>query len=85
MDITIEAKLLTAESKPYKVDGNEGVSHKIRLNIAGEIYVCKSSESQVRSLSAQAGKGGMATIAINSRKENMSLELLGFTPEKAGK
>jgi len=78
MQIQTEAKLLTAESKPYNVDGNVGTSHKIRINVEGEIYVCKSSPEQVAELSKLVGEEGQATIKINSRKENLSLELVEF-------
>lgn len=78
MEIKVKAKLLTAESRPYSVDGNEGVSHKIRVNVNGEIYVCKSTPDQVNSLKVLEGKDGEAVIKVNSRKENMSLELVSF-------
>jgi len=78
MDIQTKAKLLTAESKPYNVDGNSGTSHKIRLNIAGEIYVCKSTAEQVASLKEFEGQEGDAHIRVESRKENMSLKLVSF-------
>lgn len=82
MDIQTEAMLLTAESRPYSVDGNTGTSHKIRLNVAGEIYVCKSDEAQVAALKSLEGKSGLAQIKVNSRKENMSLQLVSFSVKK---
>jgi len=78
MKFETEAKLLTAESKPYVVDGNSGTSHKIRLNIDGEIYVCKSNENQVNALKDSVGKDGTAVVRVNSRAERLSLELLSF-------
>jgi len=78
MQIEQEAKLLTAESKPYEISGNSGVSHKIRLNIAGEIYVCKSTAEQVAELKPFEGEEGNAVIRIESRKENLSLKLISF-------
>jgi len=83
MQIETKAQLLTAESKPYSFNGNEGTSHKLRFNVAGEIYVCKSSEEQVRGLEPLVGQEGTALFAVNSRKENMSLECLSFKPQKA--
>lgn len=78
MQIETNAKLLSAESKPYNVDGNSGTSHKIRLNIEGEIFVCKSDEAQVQAMKEHIGKEGNATIEVISRKENMALKLMSF-------
>jgi len=78
MQIEQEAKLLTAESKPYEISGNSGVSHKIRLNIAGEIYVCKSTAEQVAEYKSFEGEEGTVVIKIESRKENLSLKLISF-------
>lgn len=82
MEIQTKAQLLTAESKPYNVDGNTGISHRIRLNVDGEIYVCKSTPEQISAVQAQVGKTGTALFKINSRKENMSLELISFSEGK---
>jgi len=81
MEIIQEAILLTAESKPYDFNGNAGTSHKIRLNIGGEIYVCKSSAEQISALQKFEGRTGDATVKVNSRKENLSLELVSFDAE----
>jgi len=78
MEINVNAKLLTAESNAYSFEGNVGTSHKIRLSVEGEIYVCKSTAEQVARYKAFEGKDGEAVIKVNSRKENLSLELLSF-------
>jgi len=78
MQIETKGKILSAESKPYEFAGNKGVSHKIRLSVDGEIYVCKSSEQQVSSLKDHVGEEGDLVIKVNSRKENLSLELVSF-------
>lgn len=78
MEITTQAKLLTAESRPYNVDGNTGTSHKIRLNIEGEIYVCKSTAEQVQALQSHIGNEGTAVLKVLSRREQMSLQLVSF-------
>lgn len=78
MDITIKAKLLTAESKPYSVNGNEGVSHKVRLLAQNEIFVCKSNAEQVSRLKDVQGEDGEAVFRLTSRKESLSLELVTF-------
>lgn len=76
MKIETQAKFLTAESKPYSMDGNNGVSHRIRLNVDGEIYVCKSSADQVQQVQQYLGEEKDVVLKVNSRKENMSLELV---------
>lgn len=78
MKIETHAKLLSAESKPYEFSGNKGVSHKIRLSIEDEIYVCKSTETQVSSLREKVGEEGEAVVKVVSRKETLSLELVSF-------
>lgn len=78
MQIETKAKLLSAESKPYEFSGNKGVSHKIRLSVDGEIYVCKSTETQVSALREKVGENGDVVLKVNSRKETLSLELVSF-------
>jgi len=75
MEIKTNAKVLSAESKPYDFGGNKGVSHRIRLSIDGEIYVCKSNESQVNSLKEYVGEDHAVVLKLLSRKEALSLEL----------
>jgi len=76
-----EAMMLSAISKPYNFDGNVGVSHRIRLNINGEIYVCKSNAEQITEMKKNVGKKGQADILITSPKENLSMELVGFSTD----
>jgi len=78
MEIETRATLLTAESKPYNFDGKVGTSYKVRLNVAGEIYVCKSSPEQVTELQEKLGEDGDAIFKLESRKENLSLKLVSF-------
>jgi len=81
MQIETQAKLLSAESNPYEFDGKSGVSHRIRLNVDGEIYVCKSTAKQVESLKDFIKQDGTATILVESRKEILTLKLAEFVPE----
>lgn len=81
MQFKSEATLLTAESKPYNIDGNAGTSHRIRVNVEGEIYACKSTAEQVNSLKEFEGKKGEVVLKVLSRKENLSLQLVSFVPE----
>jgi len=81
MQIETTGKILSAESKPYSVDGNEGVSHRIRVNVDGEIYSCKSSAEQVALFQSHIKQEGQVTFLLKSRKEALSLELELFKPE----
>lgn len=78
MDITIKAKLLTAESNQYKFDGKEGVSHKVRLLVNGEIFSLKSDSEQVAGLKDLKGLEGEAVLRFESRKENLTAKLVSF-------
>lgn len=76
--VTVDAKLLSAESKPYDFNGNSGTSHKVRLSVEGEIYVCKSTAEQVSSLQSKVGVDGEAVILFDSRKETLTAKLESF-------
>lgn len=76
--VDVRAKILTAESKPYDFAGNQGTSHKVRVSIDGEIYICNSSAEQVVSLQPHVLAEGSAVIGIESRKERLSLTLVEF-------
>jgi len=77
--ITTSATLLTAESRPYSIEGNEGVSHKARVNVDGEIYSLRTTEELVKELKNHLGEEGEAEIVFSSRKENLKAELVSFT------
>jgi len=79
MDITVEAKLLTAVSRPYDFNGKPGVSHKVRFLINDEIFVAKSSAEQVLRIASLAGQSGEAVFKISSPKEALALTLVSFT------
>jgi len=78
--------LLSAESKPYDVDGNKGVSHKARFLVDNqEIYNLVTNEEEVVALKQdiEAGKTvGDLEIGFTSKKENLKGELLSFKPVK---
>ena len=78
MQIETEAHLLSSEATPYDVGGNKGVSYRIRLNVGGEIFVCKSNAGQVQTMKDFVGQEGNAVLIVKSRKEVMSLELVSF-------
>lgn len=76
-----QAQLLSAESKPYNVDGNEGISHRIRFNVKGEIYSVKSTAEEVRKYEPLIGQVASLVIGLVSRKENLSLKIVSFEQE----
>lgn len=78
MDINVTGVLLSAESKPYNVDGNSGTSHKLRFNIGGEIYVVKSTAEQVAELQAYVKKELDLALRVESRRESLSLKLVSY-------
>lgn len=81
MIVNKTATLLTADSKPYNVNGNEGVSHKARFLIEGEIYSLTATEQLVKELKARIAdenQEGEAEIEFTSRKENLKAELVSF-------
>lgn len=78
MDINIKALVLSAVSKDYKFDGKEGVSHKVRLMVNGEIYICNSNEEQVKSLSSYVNKEVGVFLKVVSPRENLGLKIVSF-------
>jgi len=81
MIITEQGTLLSAESKPYNVNGNEGISHKIRVLIDGQIFPCKSSSTQVAQYKSYENKYGEITISLTSRKEALVVDFMEFVPQ----
>lgn len=79
MEIKTQAVCLSAESKPYNFQGNSGTSHAIRFNVNGEIFLCKSTESQVAEYKQYVGEEGEATFKLTSPKENIKLSVVSFT------
>jgi len=78
IDVTTEGMLLTAVSKPYSMNGTEGVSHRVRVLINGDIYACKSNANQVESLKGALGSMGKITLRFKSPKETLGVEFIGF-------
>jgi len=78
MKVETVAKILSAESKPYNMNGNEGISHRVRILVDGEIFACKSSANQVAQLKEHINEEGDVTLSFTSRKENLGVELVSF-------
>jgi len=81
MQIKTDARLLTAESKPYSFGGNEGVSHRVRLLVDGEIFACKSTSEDVAALARFEDQEGEAVLKLTSRKEMLGVEIESFEPK----
>lgn len=73
-----KAKVLSSESKPYDFQGNVGVSHKIRLNIEGEIFVVKTTEDQVNEFKKYVGQEGVVIVSFSSPKEVLKMTIDSF-------
>jgi len=78
MVIQERATLLTAESKPYNVNGNEGVSHKARFNVQGEIYSLKCTANDIQSLQQFVGQTGDLVFDLTSRREQIAVVFKSF-------
>jgi len=81
MLISGKAQLLTADSVPYSIDGNEGVSHKVRFNIDGEIYALKTDADTIKKLKPFEKQEGHLVFDLQSRKERISVVFTEFNPE----
>lgn len=73
--IKAKVKILSATSKPYKIEGNEGISHKVRFMHEDAIYEVKSTSEQVTMVTPYVGKEVDATVVVDSRKEVPALRL----------
>lgn len=76
--IKVSAKLIEVVQKPYKVEGNEGISYKLRFLVGDEIWQLKSSLEQTESLKTQISQIGSAEFVARSRKEDVTLQLANF-------
>lgn len=76
-----EAQIVSAESRAYDINGQKGVSHKVRINVNGEIYSCNSNEEQVTALKSLVGARGEAVITFYSPRERLVAKLEEFNEE----
>ena len=77
-----KAKVLSADNSPYDFNGNSGISHRIRLNIAGEVYAVKTSETQVNEFQKYVGKDVKVVLEFTSPKENLKMSILSVSEVK---
>lgn len=81
MIIEEKAKLLSAESNPYTIDGKEGVSHKLRFLIGGEIFSSKGTAEDVKEHLDNVGADGTVTLQFTSRRELLGCKFVDFATE----
>lgn len=76
----IQAKLIEIVEKPYSVNGNEGISYRLRfLTSEDEIISIKSNRDQCSNLKPYFGKVGKLTLSLSVRKEDVTLSVASFT------
>jgi len=77
-----KATVLSAESKPYDIDGNKGVSHKVRLFIKDSIFPAKADEQSVINAKQHVGKEVTVDLNFTSIKEKPDVSLVRIHPTK---
>ena len=80
--VETEAKLVEVIQKPYKVEGNEGISYKLLFLVNDKNWELKSSLEQTEDLKPLQGSVGKATFLVQSRKESVTLKLASFVKSK---
>lgn len=79
MRINSQIKILSAKSKPYDFDGKKGVTHKVRFNLDGEIFVVRvENEDEVAKYEALVGREGKAVLDLTSPAERINLSIVDF-------
>lgn len=76
--LKLNAKLIEVIQKPYKMEGNEGISYKVRFLVGDEIYQLKSTIEQTESLKPLVGQVGSAEFHVKTRLESVTLVLASF-------
>lgn len=71
-------KVLSAESKPYSFDGNEGVSHKVRVLLKDEIMPLRANADLVNQALTMVGKEAKISLSLTFPKENIRLNLISL-------
>jgi len=80
MQFEEKAQILEAFTKEFPTDDGVRKYSRVRLNIGGEIYACKCTESQVSALEslAKVKAFGRAVVSVNSPKEKLEINLVSF-------
>jgi tRNA U38,U39,U40 pseudouridine synthase TruA len=72
---TTNARVLSAASTPYEINGNSGISHKVRLLIGSAIFPLTSTKEQIEALQDYINKDVTATIEFTSVRERLGAKL----------
>jgi len=83
MKVKAQGILLTATSKPYDIEGNKGVSHRVRVLCTDQIFSVRASEEEVTELKKYEGQEGEVTIDFISPKENLQALFIDFEPTES--
>jgi len=84
MKITTEARLISAESKPWEIEGRSGVSHKVRVLVDTDVFVLKATEQDVARCNEyieEENTSGELTIDLVSSKEVTQTKFVSFEPK----
>jgi len=68
--------VLSADSKPWEMEGRTGISHRARFLMGNEIYPVRCTESQVSELNKVVGKAVEVVVDLVAPKENTRLEFV---------
>lgn len=78
IQVKVSGKLLSAASKSWTMDGRNGIVHKARFLIDGDVFEARTSMEYVSELKKQVYDEGEVTLQFVSPKENLSLNLISF-------
>lgn len=74
-----KALILSAISKPWEMsNGMKGISSKVRMMIAGEIFEVKATEDQVKALQLLVNETVTVDLRFVSPKEKLGVVLESF-------
>jgi len=75
----LNAKLIEVVEKPYSMNGNEGISYRLRfLTEKDEIMAFKSDKNQCALLKPLVQKSGKLTLVASTYKEEVSVKVASF-------
>ena len=80
MIIEGKGRIIEVIQKPYEMNGNKGVSYRVRALIDDEIFVVKSNEEMTNEYKEYEGSEGHFLIKLTSPRESIRLDLVEFKP-----
>lgn len=78
MIIEGRGRIIEVIQKPYELNGNKGVSYRVRALIDDEIFVLKSTESQTNDYKQYEGEEGHFKLKLSSPRESVRVDLVEF-------